>query len=451
MNARLPGLAARALHPRRYSPQLHFTLLTLLTLLFLLLASGRRAAAATCTLDSVPAATLLLPYFEVDLDDPNGLTTLFSINNASATAALTHVVLWSDLAVPVLDFNVYLTGYDIQTINLRDVLVYGALPQTASAGQDPRDVISPKGVVSQDINYQSCNGQLPPPPLPAALLEGLQLSLTGRASPLAHNLCSGRYLADNVARGYITVDTVNNCTLRFPDEPGYFGASGNSDVTDQNLLWGAWYIVNTARSYAVASDMVAIEADAHSAATSTPGRYTFYGRYDGWTAIDHREPLATNFATQYMNSGGTFPTGTDLIVWRDPKVAQQPFPCPAVPGVTPAWYPLGQEGLTIWDEEEHPVQQPLIPIEGSPPPFVPFPAATQKVHVNSSDLPVPFSFGWMQIDLNSANPPAGPNPPVDPPAAQGYVIALHASNGHFAVAVDAYRLDSACAASHFVP
>ena len=35
-----------------------------------------------------PGATLLLPYFEVDLDHPAGVTTLFSINNASATAVL---------------------------------------------------------------------------------------------------------------------------------------------------------------------------------------------------------------------------------------------------------------------------------------------------------------------------------------------------------------------------
>src|SRR5258708_31510510 len=70
------------------------------------------AAATICTIDAVPAATLLLPYFEVDLNNPNGLTTLFSVNNASATAALVHVVIWSDLSVPVLDFNIYLTGYD---------------------------------------------------------------------------------------------------------------------------------------------------------------------------------------------------------------------------------------------------------------------------------------------------------------------------------------------------
>ena len=80
------------------------------------------ARAVICTVDEVPAATLLLPYFEVDLGEPVGPRTLFSVNNASATAVLAHVVVWSDLSVPVLDFNIYLTGYDVQTINLRDVL-----------------------------------------------------------------------------------------------------------------------------------------------------------------------------------------------------------------------------------------------------------------------------------------------------------------------------------------
>ena len=105
------------------------------------------------TIDDVPAATLLLPYFEVDIADANGVNTLFSINNASATAVLAHVMVWTDLSVPVLDFDVYLTGYDVQTINLRDIFVNGNLPRTASAGQDPGDTISPQGPASQDINF----------------------------------------------------------------------------------------------------------------------------------------------------------------------------------------------------------------------------------------------------------------------------------------------------------
>jgi hypothetical protein len=113
------------------------------------LAAGGRAEAKICTMDTVPAATLLLPYFEVNLDDPNGLTTLFSINNSAAAAVLAHAVIWSDLAVPLFNFDVYLTGYDVQTINLRDILFYGHLPQTADAAEDPNDTISPRGRVSQ--------------------------------------------------------------------------------------------------------------------------------------------------------------------------------------------------------------------------------------------------------------------------------------------------------------
>src|SRR6476646_3274229 len=80
------------------------------------------APAGAQTIGSVPqelGATLLLPYFEVDLSNPNGATTRFSVNNASATAVLAHVTVWSDLAVPILGFNVYLTGYDMASIDMR--------------------------------------------------------------------------------------------------------------------------------------------------------------------------------------------------------------------------------------------------------------------------------------------------------------------------------------------
>jgi hypothetical protein len=131
----------------------------LLALAAVLVPSG--AQGTICTIDDVPAATLLLPYFEVDLNNPNGINTLFSINNASASAVLAHVVLWSDLSVPTFDFNIYLTGYDVQTVSIRDIF-NGTVPRTASAGQDPGDTISPKGTFSQDINFASCAGQLPP-------------------------------------------------------------------------------------------------------------------------------------------------------------------------------------------------------------------------------------------------------------------------------------------------
>jgi hypothetical protein len=52
-----------------------------------LLGPAAPSQAEVCNLDVNPAATLLLPYFEVDLKHPNGVNTVFSVNNAFATAS----------------------------------------------------------------------------------------------------------------------------------------------------------------------------------------------------------------------------------------------------------------------------------------------------------------------------------------------------------------------------
>jgi hypothetical protein len=412
---------------------------------FLMLALAVPASAAVCNIDVSPAATLLLPYFEVNLDDPNGLTTLVSVNNSSAQAVLAHVTIWSDLSVPVLAFNIYLTGYDVQTINLRDIVVSGVLPQTASAGQDPTDTISPKGAKSQDINFPSCTGQLPPPPLPASFIQHLDLSLTGKGSPIFNGLCAGRNIGDNIARGYITFDTVNNCTLRDASNPAYF----SSDISFQNVLWGDYIYVATTKNFANGGPLVHIEASTTDPATTTAGRYTFYGRYVGWNASDHREPLATTLGGRYAING-TFSGGTNFVVWRDPKANQLPFACQAGEA-NPPWFPLGQEGFDIFDEEEHVAVPQTSPVCPQPPQnFIPFPAATQRVSVNSAPFPVPFNFGWTYLDLN-ATVTGNPNPPFDPAAAQAWLIYDMDSNGHFSVGFEGLRLDSACAPNHVVP
>jgi hypothetical protein len=397
-----------------------------------------------------PAATLLLPYFEQDLSNPRGPTTLFTVNNASFQAVLAHLTIWSDLSVPVFDFNIYLTGYDMQTINLRDILVNGALPQTASAGQDPADTISPHGPLSQDINFATCNGILPPPPLPAIFIQHFQLSLTGQPSPILGGLCAGRSLGDNIARGYVTVDVVRNCTLRFPSDPGYFGAGGTGDATNQNVLWGDYLYVNQSAGTAEGNPLVHIVADATDPDSSTPGQYTFYGRYVGWSAADNRHALATNFAVPYLN-GGPSHGSTSVIVWRDSKVSQNAFACPATPSVRPSWYPLGQEGTLIFDEQEH-VQAPAsFPISPQPPGgFDPFPAEAQRVVVGSGALPVPFTSGWLDLDLNTTVTPAGAVPPADPAAAQAWVAVKLLTGGTFSAGFDATQLDNAAHAIHSV-
>src|SRR5688572_33507931 len=51
----------------------------------------------SCDIGVTPAATLLLPYFEVDLDAANGSgeTTLFTITNTSNLDQIAHVTLWT--------------------------------------------------------------------------------------------------------------------------------------------------------------------------------------------------------------------------------------------------------------------------------------------------------------------------------------------------------------------
>src|SRR5213075_909886 len=93
---------------------------------------------ASCDITVSPAATLLLPYFEVDVAKPvsDATNTIFSIINTSRSPQLARVTIWTDYAHPALWFNVVLTGYDVEPISMYDVLVNGKLPQTPASAPD---------------------------------------------------------------------------------------------------------------------------------------------------------------------------------------------------------------------------------------------------------------------------------------------------------------------------
>jgi hypothetical protein len=217
------------------------------------------------------------------------------------------------------------------------------------------------------------------------------------------------------------------------------------------VLWGDYFYVNSAQNFADGNTLVHIEASGTNPETSVAGQYTFYGRYVNWTAADNREPLATTFAVRYV-TGGTFTGGSDLLVWRDSKVNQGPFTCPVGVG-RPSWYPLGQESIIIFDEEEQVDVPQSFPVSPQPPlsSRFPFTAEAQRTTVGGADLPVPFSFGWLYLDLNTTVGPAGANPPEDPAAAQAWVTVEMKAQGRFSVGFDAIQLDSACLATHFTP
>src|SRR5207253_1033548 len=65
----------------------------------------------SCDIGLYPAATLLLPYFEVETTS-RGIDTFFTITNVTNLPQNTHVTIWTDWGFPVVSFNVFLTGYD---------------------------------------------------------------------------------------------------------------------------------------------------------------------------------------------------------------------------------------------------------------------------------------------------------------------------------------------------
>jgi hypothetical protein len=398
-------------------------------LLLALLLPLHAAFGRICSLDKAPAATLLLPYFEVDLDRPLGRTTLFSVNNAVSTAVLTNITLWSDLGVPTLWFQMYLTGYDVQTINLRDVF-NGLLPQTASAGQDPLDVISPRGSLSQDIDFPSCVGVFPFSTLPGSFSDHLRRAHTGKFSPLLDG-CAGQGLGDNVARGYITVDTVSRCLIKNPSEPGYFGPGGMA--TNQNVLWGDFVLIDQDQNFAQGEDLVRLEADP---TRFKSGDSTFYGRYVGKSAIDAREPLPSRWGSRYVVAGA-FTGGTDLLVWRESGGAVSPFPC----GQIPARFPLLTLDQAYFDEQEN-VQVPweIILDPPLPPEFLQrqFPAESNRVDVRT-DYGVFYDFGWLYLDF-------GPFPGAAAgERRQAWVGTLVSAEGRYSAGMSATPLGPACA------
>lgn len=103
---------------------------TVLVALALLAATGT-GYAVTCSQDNVPAATLLVPYFKVGgngvssvgSDIPEGgLDTLVAITNVSDINLIAHVTVWNKYSAAVLDFNIPMTGYDVVTFRMKDIL-----------------------------------------------------------------------------------------------------------------------------------------------------------------------------------------------------------------------------------------------------------------------------------------------------------------------------------------
>jgi hypothetical protein len=448
-----------------------------------LLAGRIPAVAEICTIDDVPAATLLLPYFEVDLENVDCINTLFSINNASAAAAIAHVTVWTDQSIPTLDFDVYLTGYDVQTISVRDIF-NGNLPRTADRGADANDAASPSPPLgtTQAPNVNPFTGPFTPgsptefdfggssgpcvapytnPVLDNFRITNLRAAHRGQNAP-AYGGCLGANYGDNLVRGYITIDSVTQCNLLFPSSATYF-SGGIAD--NRNILWGDYFYVDPVNNSAQGETLVHIEScptpsvgDGADDCPFVPGDYTFYGRYAAVAGQDQREPLSTTFASRFVQ-GGLFNGGTDLIVWRDSKTIPTGFNGPYTCGAVdrPSWFPLNQTDVVAFDEQENPQDLCFTGDVVSPPlggAQTCFPLEAQRVSLSGGNVigsdPAPDAdFGWIYLNLNTAVTGVA-YPATDPSIAQAWVTTLMSAEGRFSVGYDAVQLDSACAPRNLV-
>ena len=138
------------------------------------------ARAEMCAIDPSPAATLLAPYFSVDTAYCNsdvGEGTIIYLTNAQASATIAHVTLWTDFSVPTYSFDLSLTGFDVQQIDLKSLICFCKVTSNSSP------IVSP------------------------AVIDHFKSWHKGEISTLSGN-CAGSSRNNELAIGYVTIDNM---------------------------------------------------------------------------------------------------------------------------------------------------------------------------------------------------------------------------------------------------
>ena len=256
-------------------------------------------ATDVCEVSTQPAATLLFPYFEVDLADAQGRTTLISISNAGDEATVARLTVWSNVGLPSLSFDLVLDPRDVQSINLRNLL----------AGQIPLTDI--------DAELTNCEDPLVLPDLDENGVADLVAWHTGVAD--SGGLCRGVAGDEpDLATGYITVDAMNQCApyFAYPNDHivyqgniHYFEDGGAGLASNANVLWGDLILLDPAGDAAQSVAAVHIRADAERFSGQTR---TFYGY-----GADDRAPLPSTYRGRFL-AGQPAGTETSFLLWLDP-------------------------------------------------------------------------------------------------------------------------------------
>jgi hypothetical protein len=308
------------------------------------------AYANYCARDYVPAATLLVPYAVVSMQsdlsapDPTGYTTLLSVTNVSSDAELIHVTVWSALSTPVVDFDEVLSGYDVWTINFRDLLTGhfdyfdttfdGFWKGLQGPGVTPYGPETNQGFTTQltgpwDTDSMDDTGCNNPYGYHPEYGSGIIAGLANDIFPLAYEYANCdpthatfgappwlKAIDTSKLWFYATIDVVNSCNQYFPGgQNDYF----QNYATNDNVLIGEVVYLNSTQHFSEAMPAVHIEAqfdqNAHYGTSPHPSDNFYdihYGSPDTF-AYDTREPLATAFAFRYYDSGGV---SSQLLWWN---------------------------------------------------------------------------------------------------------------------------------------
>jgi hypothetical protein len=465
-------------------------LLLLATSAFAQATPGRFAGAAgagttlnddSCDIGVTPAATLLLPYFEVDFRAPKGegITTHFTITNTSRLPQIAHVTIWSDWSVPVVDFNIFLTGYDVQGIDLWDVIARGEVPRTGIGASptvfhanSPVGEFSARNRLAGNIpgnpaflasSLVDCNPAISGP-IPGALLTAIQQGLTGGTYGFLGAGCTVGTVRNN-AVGYVTVDVARTCSIKLPTDPSYY----TDEIAFDNVLIGDTFRIDpraVAGNLAGGTPMVHIRAipggtvdGAGNVILVPEGEitfpYTFYRRYTPLVGlvpskVDRRQPLPGLFAARFVSLPQV---ETSLAIWRE-GATRSPTCTGAVPGsnnrLNNRDIPLTE--LVRFDEFENantfvdrlcefspclPGQEVSFPETGAfnvddSTHFPPYAAPPHR----ALDPATPNRSGWMFLNLHHSE--LGTN------GSQNWVQVQMTAEGRFAVDFDAAWLANGC-------
>lgn len=390
----------------------------------------------SCDIVQGPAATLLLPHFRVGLSAPPGtaVNTVFALTNTRVVPQIAHVTLWTDLHYPVLTFDVFLRGYDLQRVSLYDVIARGVLPPTTSAGASDSGPYANPHFQSQA--YTACSEE--------------QTISTAKVAAVQNALTNGTY-SDGVvhhpnvgsqheeAAGYLTVDVVSTCTTLTPAHPAYH----DSVILFDNALLGEYSVYRPADNTVRSAPMVHVRAVPQGgpagASTATNLPFTFYDRFTPAAnrKKDRRQPLPSTFASRWIAAGASF--DTTITVWQEGTATS----AETLAGDVGDQY-FGFKDVVRFDENGNSVTHP---------PCNPCPAAPASARISIGDnwmFPTMYEIaGWVYLNLghgSSAYSAPRQNGALSG-TSQGWVTADMFAEGRYETGIEATPLGNGCSPS----